>query len=395
MRSPTIRTKLTLWFGVAFVLAGVGLLAVNYVLVNREIGRPPDETIRERLENLGVDVNHLVEEGGIAELQADPPGGVPEVFALFVEQVREDTLRTLFVQGALAIGVIGVLAVAVGWWLSGRTLRPVAEITATARALSEDDLTARVNLTGPNDELKVLADTFDALLVRLDKAFVQYRNFAAVASHELRTPLTVMRIEADNMLDDPQASPEHRETARRIQQAVDQSESMIEKLLALTKSRSGVRSDEPVDLASLVGDVVAEIAAEGFEVRLDLDLGDAAVSGDEVLLRVLVSNVVRNAVLHNLPKGWANVTVATEGVWARLDVSNSGRAYSSEDVETMLEPFERVAAERVPGSGLGLPTSVAIVEAHGGRLTASAPAQGGLELSVLLPSVAPVDTPGA
>jgi signal transduction histidine kinase len=278
----------------------------------------------------------------------------------------------------------------VGWWLAGRSLAPVRGITATARELSEDDLSARVNLAGPDDEIKELADTFDAMLDRIENAFEAYRNFAAVASHELRTPLSVIRVEADNALAEPGSDPEHRKMAGTIQHAVERAESMIEQLMALTRSRSGVLETAPVDLAEVVGEVVGELApaASAAGLRLDLDLGDADIRGDRVLLRVLADNLVRNAIVHNQPGGWVRVAVGTAAGRAMVSVVNSGRRYLPEDVARMLVPFERVGSDRTRGSGLGLPAAQAIVEAHHGSLSATPPREGGLEVVVSLPTMA-------
>ena len=309
-----------------------------------------------------------------------------DVLADIEASVRDETLNTLLVQGIVAIIAVGAVSVFVGWWLSNRALRPVAEITRTARMLSDDDLSARVDLDGPPDEITELADTFDEMLDRLERGYTQHRNFAGVASHELRTPLAVMRVEADNALDDPATVPEHREMAHRVLAAVAKSERMIKQLMALTRSGAGLKATVPVDLADVVGAVAGELSASASNagVRLDLSLADAVVDADQTLLEVLVTNLIDNAIVHNVEGGSANISVDNDGANARLVVSNSGRTYSDEELARMTKPFERMSDERTRGSGLGLATVRSIVDAHRGEMTAAAREGGGLAITVQL-----------
>ena len=224
MRTRTIRARLAISFGISFLAAGALLLVLNYTLVERQLDGRSFAEVSERLDLLGIEIDPELL-GDLPEAAFDPEvraevadqlittdgRTLNEVLAEVELSVRDDTLDTLLVQGAIAIAAVGAIAVFVGWWLSSRALRPVAEITRTAQSLSDDDLSSRVDLEGPPDEVKELADTFDAMLDRLERGYTQHRNFAGVASHELRTPLAVMRVEADNALDDPASTPEHRE----------------------------------------------------------------------------------------------------------------------------------------------------------------------------------------
>jgi len=405
MTTQTIGSRLAVSFAIAFIAAGLLLLGLNYLLIQRQLETTTSTSPSDRLAELGITLNPEL----AAELpesfdpSTTPPLGDQPITAggrTFAEvlqdvegSVRSDTLNTLLLQGAIAIVAVAAIAALVGWWLSQRALRPVADITRTAKSLSEDDLTARVGLNGPADEVKELADTFDAMLDRLERGYTQHRNFAAVASHELRTPLTVMRVEADNALDDPETSEQHRAMAQRIVASIDKSDRMIEMLMALTGSGAGLTNISCVDLAEITGEAVAELSQSATDnaVRLDLDLHDACVSGERTLLAVLVSNLVDNAIVHNIEGGWAKINVDIEGPAPRLTVTNSGYPYTVEQANRILEPFARIATEETRGTGLGLATAAAIVDAHGGRMHAEPLDGGGLAVTVLFPTADPRD----
>jgi signal transduction histidine kinase len=270
----------------------------------------------------------------------------------------------------------------------------VQRITAHARRASQSTLADRIDLRGPPDELRELADTFDAMLDRLQAAFEAQRRFAAQASHELRTPLAIMRAEADVALNAPDVTERERRLAEAIQHATERSERLVDGLLALARSESTLRDDTRVDLAELVGDVVGEqaLAADAAGVELDLDLGevDVTVSGDRALLWRLVGNLVENAIRYNQPKGWARVSVGVDGGQAVLRVANSGPRVASETVEALFEPFRRGVGsgrDRPAGFGLGLAIARTVVLAHGGEIEAAAPASGGLVVTARIPVV--------
>ena len=401
MTARTIRARLAISFGIAFLAVGFVLLALNYTLVQGQFDSNGRIDIIDRLEELGITLDlTLVPKfsDGFDPAVGRPFGDQPitadgrtftEVLQEVEASVRSEVLNTLLIQGVIAIIAVGVVAAAVGYWLSSRALRPVAEITQTAQSLSEDDLSARVALSGPPDEIKELADTFDAMLDRLERGYIQYRNFAGFASHELRTPLTVIGIEADNVLDDPSTTEEHRLMAKRVLTAVDKSERMIEQLMALTRSTAGLTDTYEVDLADVTGEVLGELsqAATASKLRLDLNLQNARLLGDRTLLSVLVTNLVDNAIVHNVDDGWARISVDMNGSEVRLTVTNSGRLYNSEDVDRMLQPFERIADERTRGTGLGLTTASSIVDAHGGEMRVEPRGSGGLKVTVLFQSM--------
>jgi signal transduction histidine kinase len=278
----------------------------------------------------------------------------------------------------------------VGWVMSGRVLRPVRTITETARRASERHLGERLALTGPRDELKELADTFDAMLERLDRAFAAQRRFVANASHELRTPLTVMRTAIDVTLAKPTRTQRQLEDlAARVRVSIDRAEDMINALLTLAVSEQGPASYEFLDLATATEDAV-DIAAAGIErlsLRVQTDLEPAQTMGDPHLLERMVGNLVDNAVRHNEPGGWMQLRTGTNGTTVFLQVANSGPVIAEDEVPSLFEPFRRAAGRTstTEGAGLGLSIAQSIAAVHGATVAARWQATGGLDICITLP----------
>jgi signal transduction histidine kinase len=308
-------------------------------------------------------------------------------------QAKSDLSR--FTTYSLAgLGVGTVLAGVLGWGAGARVLRPLRAITRAARTASQENLHQRLALTGPPDELKELADTFDAMLTRLDAAFASQRRFTASASHELRTPLTEMRTLIDVALAKPsgptrQADP----LLDGIRAAVDKSEELIEALLTLARSDRGLEQTETVDLPTAVEDAIDLLspAAAVRHVRIRSDLETAQVTGDRVLLERLASNLIDNAIRHNTTDGWVLASTRSRAGLAELTVANSGEPIPPDQTAALFEPFRRLpaAAGRRPGTGLGLSIVASVAHAHGGQAQARARPGGGLEVQVTLPATAP------
>ncbi len=304
---------------------------------------------------------------------------------------RDQTLGHLVYYSLGALAVMAAASAWLGWIVAGRALRPVHAITAAARAASEENLTGRIALTGPDDELKELADTFDAMLARLDAAFASQRRFVADASHELRTPLTVMRTAIDVTLAKPGRTQAQLESmAAEVRQAVDRAEALIEALLTLARSDRGTGPREPLDVAVLAEDALdaAAPAIRARPVTVAAALRPGPALGDPVLVERLVTNLVDNAVRHNVPDGWVQVATGTRGGMAFIEVANGGALIPEELVPSLFEPFRRLS-ERAgsPGrTGLGLSIVRSVAVAHHGQITARPRPAGGLEVSVLLPA---------
>lgn len=301
-------------------------------------------------------------------------------------------MHQLVQQSAIALALLAVFSLVIGWVMAGRVLRPVREITDAARRLSELNLHERIAMQGPDDELRELADTFDAMLSRLDSAFALQRDFVANASHELRTPLTIIRTDLDVTMADPEASiADYQAMAATIHEATLRSERLIDALLMLA------RTDGPVDRAVLdlaelaqttAGPLLELRVASG--LRIDRALAPAPVLGDRSLLERLIANLVENAVRYNSPGGWLSVETQQRGDEAVLTVANSGDQIEQAEVALLFQRFYRRDRSRnraTGGAGLGLSIVDAVVRAHGGTLEARALAGGGLRVTVSLPGV--------
>ncbi len=315
---------------------------------------------------------------------------VPGTYAYFQQegaQVQRDlTLSHLLQYSLIAVAVVIALAAILGWIFSGRALRPVHRITAAARAASEHNLSARVAPTGPRDELRELAETFDAMLGRLQAAFEAQQRFIANASHELRTPLAVMRATVDVVLGNPDATPgDLRGMATDIRGTVDHAEHLIGALLILARNERGLTVREETDLATATEDVLDTAGLDGLRVHATLE--PAVISGDPVLAERLVANLVDNAARYNLPVGdiWIS-TRATAGS-SQLTVANTGPVISPADAGRIFQPFQRLSDRTShDGSGLGLAIVASIAAIHGGTVTARPRDDGGLSVTVTIPS---------
>ncbi len=306
---------------------------------------------------------------------------------------RSRTLAHLLDYSLAALAALVFASTWLGWIVAGRALRPVHAITAAARRASEENLGERIALAGPDDELKELADTFDAMLGRLDAAFASQRRFVADASHELRTPLTVMRTAIDVTLAKPGRTPAQLEAmAVEVRHAADRAEALIEALLTLARSDRGTGPREPLDVAALAEDALdaAAPAIRAHPVTVQTALEPAPAVGDPVLVERLVTNLIDNAVRHNVPGGWVQVATGTREGMAFIDVANGGPLIPPELVPSLFEPFRRLSdrAGSPDGMGLGLSIVRSVALAHRGHATARPRPAGGLEITVSLPGCA-------
>jgi signal transduction histidine kinase len=301
----------------------------------------------------------------------------------------------LFLDNVLLLPLVTIIGVAAVWIFTGRALRRLQRVTATARRLSEETMSERIGYAGADDEVAELAGTFDAMLDRLAEAFEAQKRFVANASHELRTPLAVMRTEVDVTLDDPDADlVEYRRMARVVRDASERANGLVEALLVLARSeaQTGRRLVRKVEV-DLADGAAAALSAMDKEIkRLSLqvtsDLQPAPVVGDPSLLERLAGNLVENAVRYNHLHGELWISTATDAEHARLRVSNTGFEVEQTDVPGLFEPFRRGGRERTGarGAGLGLAIVRAVCGAHGGSVSALALDGGGLEVTVTLPA---------
>ena len=301
-----------------------------------------------------------------------------------------EDLHQLLVRSGIALAIMTVVSIALGWLVAGRVLRPLRAMTATTRQISERNLDERLALAGPRDELKDLADTIDGLLARLQAHVAEQRRFAANASHELRTPLALTQTLLDVARSD--AHRDNDELVDRLHAVNTRAIDLTEALLLLSRADQRSFTREPVDL-SLIAEEATETLlpfAEQRGVAIEAAGDAAAAIGSHALLLQMATNLIHNAVVHNLPdRGAVWVTTGARPGTAVLTVENTGERLRPQLVSTLVEPFQR-GTERVrtdhAGVGLGLAIVNSIAEAHDGTLTLVPRAGGGLRVTVQLPA---------
>ena len=375
---PTLRLRMALLYGGLVLLVGISLLFTSIVLLDRAISHVP--LFHQSFGNL----RYRNKSGKMIPV-------VPHDLGVTVQQNAQ---HYLFKAGIIFFGIVVVIGTIGGYLLAKQALRPIAKLTQTARALSTETLDQRINLGGPDDELRELADTFDQMLGRLDAAFDSQRLFVANASHELRTPLSVIRTELEVTLSDPDADvAELRRMGEVVASAAERAQRLVASLLTLARLQAVESGElevhEAVDLATLIPGVVGAVSAEAQDksVSIEPEVEPAITLGDPRLLERLIGNLVENAIRHNVPNGWLRITTGqtAERVW--LHVANGGALIASADVEALFEPFRRGGRVRTAtrGAGLGLAIVRLIVDAHHGKLQAAAPPFGGLAIRIELP----------
>ena len=376
----TVRARLTLLYTGLFAVCGAIVVAVSYILVARlepqgqSQQAPASFLARCRAEQLSPHPNdHLLAKcNAYYQLQG-------------ARHQRDVTLSHLLQYSLITLAVVIALAAALGWIAAGRALRPVHRITAAARVASERNLSARVALRGPRDELQELAETFDEMLDRLQAAFEGQKRFIANASHELRTPLAVMRTTVDVVLGNPDSTPDDlRGMATDVRAAVDHAEHLIGALLIIARNERGLTVHDEVDLATVAEDVLDPAPRDR---RVHATLEPAVIWGDPVLAERLIANLVDNAARYNTADGDIWISTRTVAGSSELTVANTGPVVSPADADRIFQPFQRLNARTsYDGSGLGLTIVASIAAIHGGTATARPRDDGGLSVTVAIPS---------
>jgi signal transduction histidine kinase len=480
----TVRLRLTLMYGCVFLVCGAGLLAITYLLVRTSTSSVlyvkgaggagvvvagktgvaggtggtgaggvegavplPGPQVHVQLRSgaqAAPSTRQLEEHPKHGETPLLPPSGAQvtpsrrqleelrkhgEALEFQARSQHDAELRNLLGVFGIALAIMAVVSMGLGWLLAGRALRPLQTITAKARAISASNLHERLALRGPDDELRELGDTIDGLLARLEASFSSQRQFVANASHELRTPLTVERALLEVALADPDASADSlRHACERVLASSVEQERLIEALLTLASSERGLERREPLDLGAMAAETVRATAAEArlCGVHVTSTLGAAPTRGDPRLVARLARNLVDNALRYNIPAGDVEVTTevradhpvpwagsaetgsdsaepgagrAQAGVRAPagagravLTVTNTGPAIPPGEVARLLQPFQRLGTNRTAahGHGLGLSIVQAIAAAHGAALAVHPRPRGGLRIEVAFPLAAPV-----
>ncbi|MER6789451.1 HAMP domain-containing sensor histidine kinase [Streptomyces sp. NPDC000658] len=357
----SVRARLTLSYAGFLMLAGVLLLAAVWVFLLRYV---PDQALMIT-----------------GSMDAPHHGVFP---------VRSNLLRVFAPRAAAVFAFLLAFGLAGGWILAGRMLAPMTRIADAARLASAGSLSHRVRLPGRRDEFRALADAFDEMLARLETHVAEQQRFAANASHELRTPLATSKA----LLDVARSDPHHdaRRVLDRLHAVNSRAIDLTEALLLL--SRAGQRSftREPVDLSLLAEEAVETLVplAEQRGVTVETEGDVTPTAGSHALLLQLTTNLVHNAIVHNLPeRGSVRVGTGVRPGTVLLTVENTGEELTAQAASTLAEPFRR-GAERVhadhAGVGLGLAIVRSIAQAHDGTLTLTPRPGGGLRVTVELPA---------
>ncbi|MET9618846.1 sensor histidine kinase [Kitasatospora indigofera] len=379
---PTIRMRLTLLYGGMFLMAGVVLLMLMYFFIQQAFhdAAPPNLQI-------GPGVSILTPDNQNVTAQT-----FNQWFSHYQAGQSQRALDTLLRKSLTVLVCLAVIAFAAGYAMAGRVLRPLGRITRTAREVASSDLHRRIELDGPDDELKELADTFDDMLDRLDRSFDSQRKFVANASHELRTPLAINRTLLEVQLSDPAASPDLQQLGKTLLATNERSEQLVEGLLLLARSDNELIDRRPVELSEVATRALEQIRPEAArrEVEIKAELTPVVVSGNGVLLERIALNLIQNAVRYNSADGWVEISTAlVPGGGGELVVSNTGPVVPGYELEHIFEPFRRVkGADRTrsdKGVGLGLSIVRSVVRAHGGAIEATPRAGGGLTMRVRIP----------
>jgi signal transduction histidine kinase len=366
-RRPTLRARMTLLYAALICTSGIALLGITDLiapgLIQKRSFQPAPNQPRS------------------AVLAGGHTSGVFSAF------IGSDSFRAAVV----AVAIMAVFSLALGWLIAGRFVRPLRSIISTARDISATNLHRRLGLRGQGDEFTELGETLDELFARLEASFESQRHFIANASHELRTPLSAGRVLLQVAIADPEPTVETlRSTCEELVELSDRQERLIAALLTLANSQRGIEHPEPLDLADITRKVIVarQEEADRHGIRLTSTLAPAPATGDPQLAESLIANLVDNAIRHNLPGGQADISTALTSAGATITVGNAGTLIPPHAIDDLFQPFRQLGPQRVghgEGHGLGLAIVRAIADAHGAPLTASPRAQGGLDIEVSFP----------
>jgi signal transduction histidine kinase len=383
----TARLRLTVLYSAAFLACGAGVFGLSNLLYLRAAHPVPQLRFAPNPKDSSYSAAAFVSTVGRISRQA---------FEASSKQVAYDRQQQL-ITSAIAFAVFAVATAAIGWLVAGRVLRSLSTITAAARQISASNLHERLALRGPDDELKELADTLDNLFSRLEASFDAQRRFSANASHELRTPLTRERALLQVTLADPDSTiGTWQAVSRELLLSNAEQERLIEALLTLASSEAHAGPGELIDLAVIISAALAAArpAVDRLGLNLHPDIQPAVVDGDPLLVQHLVTNLIDNAVWHNIPGGDIQVSTKTGAAGIVLRVANSGQVIPAAEVDLLFEPFQRLGhrSARRDGHGLGLSIVKAIAITHGAAITAQPRPGGGLSIDVTFPPSTPSRT---
>ncbi|WP_432873061.1 sensor histidine kinase [Microbispora rosea] len=378
-----LRMRLTLLYGGLFFLAGSVLLWFTHLLTARALNQRFVVAVASKVTGIGTP-------GAVMGTTLPDGDMLAQRVRTNVEQGAADVLSDVLRSSVVVMVLVGVVAVVLGYLVADRALRPLDRVTETAQRLSESTLHERIALRGPQDEVKRLADTFDAMLDRLHRVFDAQRRFIANASHELRTPLAINRTVLEVSLEEPAASEDLKALARALLGTNARYERLIEGLLMLAQSEQEVTARKPVDLRQVVRTAMEQIDLQPRrrKVVVHEDLRPAVAHGDPLFLERCLFNLLENAIKYNVRDGEVWVRLREDEAGVSVTVENTGPPVPPYEVDDLFEPFRRLGGDRVRsarGAGLGLSIVRAIAVAHGGEVEALARPEGGLAVTVRLP----------
>ncbi|MGH2735394.1 MAG: sensor histidine kinase [Actinomycetota bacterium] len=383
--TKSVRFRLTLYYSLALFALAALLVGGLYFGLQRSLqGAEP-----------------IIPEPALVIDESGPRRGVQLDADEFERIVDERTLNNLKQFSFAALGALFFVSLGVGWVLSGRVLAPIGRIADAAKRIQATDLSRRIDLRGPDDELKRLADTFDRTLERLDSAFIAQRQFVADASHELRNPLAVIRTNLDVALNDPDLDEDElRETALVVRRATERMSRLVDDLLALARLDSPVDRREDVELAAVAREIDDEFSAmaraKSVEVTTDVSEG-LGVVGDREALKRAIANLVDNAIRYAPPGTRVGMGCGARDEWVWVSVTDRGPGIAPEDRARVFDRFwraDKARAREQGGSGLGLAIVKQVAQAHGGDVRLSSKPGAGTTFCLWLPA-APRATRGA
>ena len=399
----TVRLRLTVLYGVLFLICGTGLLAITYALMWNVSGNAcytsPDG-FSVCTADSGTRRSPATTPPESDSIGSGPTTPSPRQLEDLALSQHANEMHQLLIRSGIALAIMAALAIALGWLVAGRVLRPLRKITDVTQAISANNLHERLALRGPEDELKKLGDTIDALLTRIEAAFDAQRRFVANASHELRTPLTVVRALLQMTLTDTHATLNtFRQTCQDVLAEGERQEHLIDALLVLARSERGLDHQEPFDLAAISNRALDRLGPEAdrLQIEMRLTIESAPTHGDPRLAERLVTNLVDNALRHNVRGGRIHVVTGTKTGRSFLSVSNTGPIIPARDVDRLFEPFQRLGADATDhsdGLGLGLSIVQAITDAHHATIHAHPRTGGGLGISIDFPDTSRPLPPG-
>lgn len=371
-----LRVRLTVVFSLLFAMAGGAVLAGTLILVDNSMEYSLNVAYEEKYAVLPP------------EEQAVAGEFIGQSFAS-KQAIMDSMQANLLFKGGMTLLVVWVVVTVAGWFVSGRLLRPLSMITATAHRIAGRTLHKRIDLDAPPGEVKSLADSFDSMLDRLDEAFAGQGRFIANAAHELKTPIALNRTMVEVAMSRPDSPPQVRQLGENLLAVNQRHERLIDALLTLARAEDAVTERRQVDVAELatIAADTTEALAGRLAVQIGRELAPAPVTGDPILLEQMIRNLIDNATRYNVEGGWVRVQTVARPRHAEIVVSNTGAVISSYEVPTLFEPFrrltDRVGSSR--GSGLGLSIVRAVAQAHRGDAVAVPRPGGGLVVRVILP----------